>query len=187
MCKITAIERYCRKAAGGIRKLELFVPEEVTAQPNAYLGVYTETEPTLDVGKESVILLFDRFSCSLSSTPDSAQPGDFWRHSIRCSIQRNRDTVGLLLLRMRNRPFHIITEDYYGVRMWWPNMRLAATRTIEERFSSRNQFSFEFSRRSQHPGTYLLKNESSLPFGTEAWTDSDGTWNDTAGPWVDPN
>jgi len=188
-CTISAIEGYCKTPLANIRLVSLYIPTDVDTMPTPGLGVYSAQEPVLIPGAAAISIPFDRFSCSLSSNPDTAQPGDFWSHQVRGGIRRNRAEVGLWMLRMRNRRFHLLTEDWYGERMWLPNMRLSASRTVEERLSSRNGFTFSFSSRSQHPGIYLDVNATAplAPGSPEPWSDSDGPWSDTDGSWNDFN
>lgn len=188
MCNITAIERYCAVPVSSIRLLTLYLPGEVLTVPVPGLGVFSATEPAPAVGALPISIPFDRFSCSLGSVPDTTgQPGDFWTHRIQLGLRRNRAALGLWMLRMRNRKFHLVAEDWHGERMWFPGMRLASTRTVEERLSGRNGFGFAFSRRWQHPGVYLKPNPEAPSAVLSGWSDSDGPWSDSDGGWVDTN
>jgi hypothetical protein len=188
--KITAIEGYCKVPLANIRLVSLYVPAEVDTEPTPGLGVYSAQEPELVPGAAPILIPFDKFSCQLSSNPDTAQPGDFWSHQVRGGLRRNRAEVGLWMLRMRNRQFHLLTEDWYGERMWFPLMRLSASRTHEPRLNGVNGFTFTFSRRDKHPGIYLGTNPDA-PISAEgrpvAWTDTAGERMETAGPISDFN
>lgn len=189
MCKLNAVEAYCKTPLANIRLVTLYVPDEVETLPAPGLGVYSAQEPVLISGAEAITIPFDKFTCQLSSTPESPTAGDFWTHQVQGSLRRNRSELGLWMLRMRNRPFHLIAEDWYGERMWFPHMRLSAKRTVEPRLNGLNGFTFTFSRRSLHPGIYLGGNpDAPLAAGMpEAWTDTAGQWMDTSGPISDFN
>ena len=180
MCQLAAIERYCKVPISGIREVTLYVPSQVAVLPSAGRGVYSADEPVLTEGASSVLIPFDRFSCSLQSTPDTGNvAGDFWSHQVKGNLRRNRADIGLWMLQMRNREFHLIAEDWYGERMLFLNMRLQASRTVEERLSGRNGFTFTFFRRSAHPGIYLTRN-ATPPIDPEVWgdPDADTIWGD---------
>lgn len=173
MFTLTQIKRYCKVPISGIHLVKMYIPDEVSILPDPGLGVYSTQMPELTEAGTEYVIPFDRFSCSLSSLPDNGSVhGDIWTHTVKGNLRRSRAEIGLWLLQMRNRNFHILTEDWYGERLFFPFMRLAANLTVEQKLSGRNGFTFTFTRRWNHPGIYLPRNEAP-PVDPGIWGDPD--------------
>ena len=188
LCSLSQIDRYC-SAVASLRFVTIYLPESLAISPAWGTGVYSATDPELLPGASAITIPFDRFSASLQSSPDAGDPnGDFWQHTVGLNIRRNRKEVGLWLRRLQNRRVNILTQDWYGQRMWFPAMRVTAAREHGAARNGYNGHLFTFARRWQHPGVYLMPAETPGTIGlapvTGPWTGDGGAWTGDGGAWT---
>lgn len=178
-CGIGHVARHCGRAVGAVREMTLYVPALTTQLPPAGCGAYSAIEPQ---GSGTVTVGFDRFSAQLDSRPDvSARHGDFWEHTVRWDMRRQRTELALWMLQMKNRRFHVLVADWHGERVFFPNLRMASDRQLGGQLSGANTHSFLLKGLSAHPGTYLEPIAPPAP--------SSGFWGDPDANeiWGDPD
>ena len=178
-CQLSDIEEHCQPAAGGLRSVTLYPSEAIATRPFWGATAYSAQEPVLTDSGSSYTIPFDKQSASIISNAQTGPGGDFYLHRITMRLRKNRRAVMEELRKMLHRKFCLITEDFYGVRMWWPDVRLLASREQGERLSSVNAYTFTFERRWEHPGVYLAPAEDPTNIVT-IWGDPDANegWGD---------
>lgn len=156
VCSIPILEKTCELPPAALRQIQFYVPDEVQTVP-APVGcsLVVTALPTMKSGKIPVVVPFDNFTASYSQKIGGDRPGDFYQHEIKFEIRKNRRAVAEWLLRLRNRRIHILFEDWSGVKMWLPSMRVAVEQSIGASLGDKNTYAFSLSSRTLTPPIYV--------------------------------
>ena len=165
LCDINTIQRYCGKAVGAFSAVTFYLPDDLVAPPAPATPEGIMPEPVLKANRAAIIIPFDMFSASLSSRPDvSGRGGDVWTHEVRGSIRRNRPELVVWMLKLMNRTVHVELRDWYGERIFFPNMRLSTERQHEAALNGKNMVIFTFTKRWTMPGYIMQPGFAELEF-----------------------
>jgi len=152
---LATLERFGFSARGGFRQGSIYLPEDCSSIPTRPYEASTTALPVLKAGKSAFVIPYDILTASLSSQPESARAGDYWMHTLKCRIRKNRPQLTRWVQLLRNRRVHILTEDWHGERVFFPLMRCTSERTHEAALSSANAWLLTFALRDTHPGLHL--------------------------------
>ncbi len=119
-----AIERSCRRVPGGLKRLLIVDPNDLTAQP-AWNTIPSVDALSFDAGKAAYLFEQDTLRGQLVCDTDiSNDAGDIFNYTLTAQFRNIRPEMEFLLAKLRNRRVHVLATYQDNLRRFLPNMRL---------------------------------------------------------------
>jgi hypothetical protein len=179
-CSLETIEKVCT-APGGLKSIQIFLPEEVLSMPTAFCDPLLDGNIQVAADGLPITIPFTKNTAQLTERPiQNEDAGDYFEQTLTFDLAKDRIEVLRLIARLQNRRVHCITVDRSDQKRLLLNLRVAPAFTTGQRWGDLNTYSFTLSGQTTAPAP-LFTGIVSATDGLNGWVDPQGNF------WIAPD